>query len=509
MFDNLGQRQKRIAVVISVFMMVSISFLSGWVVSAGGASTWADQTTYIGPGSMIDDYAYIIFTDQSGAICAKNGVTGTIDYRGSEVFTVVQNALDNLNSSRGGQIKIAIIGDYDIDLTSYSGGTIYIGLLIPSFTYLDIQGSLSLVNSAHTVLGKQNYIFRAYNSTNITINGGVIDGNKAGQLATHEVYCVEIADCVDVTVQNMYIHDIKETGIAIEGTSYRCQVLSNRVINGDEDGIGNQFTCHDVTYKDNFVCLGPGLQQGCLYIEGGTNIVAVGNTLYGTAALRSSVGISITRGQPSPAMSVIIEGNIVYGCTYGITTRDYAENVSISGNKIYDNLAEGIVIQSTHSKDIIVQNNQIYDNDISNTGHSAILIVSCSGILFTGNRCYNTPLGGLQDYGIAFITGVNNCTISNNDLRGNQNGGFYSDGSAVNNIIRYNVGYMTENKGTANIVTSTTVTFVHGLAATPTLVLASFNSTAYGAYTWTATATQITITVLNSNSYVVKWFAEV
>lgn len=64
------------------------------------------------------------------------------------------------------------------------------------------------------------------------------------------------------------------------------------------------------------------------------------------------------------------------------------------------------------------------------------------------------------------------------------------------------------NSGTATISSGTSVTFDHGLAGTPTLVLCSFNNTGYGDWKWSATSTQITITVTNSGTYEVYWYAE-
>jgi len=75
--------------------------------------------------------------------------------------------------------------------------------------------------------------------------------------------------------------------------------------------------------------------------------------------------------------------------------------------------------------------------------------------------------------------------------------------------FRGNTGYhaMSEQSGVETF-SGTSYTFYHNLAKAPTLVVASFNSTSYGGYTWTATDTQITITVQNTGSYTVYWYAE-
>ncbi len=83
-----------------------------------------------------------------------------------------------------------------------------------------------------------------------------------------------------------------------------------------------------------------------------------------------------------------------------------------------------------------------------------------------------------------------------------------NSGSGTGNVFRFNEGFVTQQTGSAVISSSTTVVFNHGLATTPTLVLASFNDTAVNGWKWTATATQVTITVTPSGTYSVYWYAE-
>jgi len=75
------------------------------------------------------------------------------------------------------------------------------------------------------------------------------------------------------------------------------------------------------------------------------------------------------------------------------------------------------------------------------------------------------------------------------------------------NKIQYNLGYTTENIGTATISNTNTVTFSHGLVATATHVFASFNCTGWGSWSWNASSTQITITTENSVNATVYWDA--
>jgi hypothetical protein len=125
--------------------------------------------------------------------------------------------------------------------------------------------------------------------------------------------------------------------------------------------------------------------------------------------------------------------------------------------------------------------------------------------VLTGCKAYDS--GGYQDYGVYLLSGANGNVITSNNLVGNVVAGLY-DASGQTNKIYGNVGFVTENSGTATISSSTTVTFNHGLASTPMGVWASFNSTAVAGWTWTATTTQITITITPSGTYKVYWMAE-
>ena len=421
-------------------IIMCLGFASFGAVIASAVSSNQPIPTIIESGSMVTAADLIVF-QYNGYNYVKSGDNGTILFNDNNAQTAIQWALNFLTYTRNYQMTLVIKGDFNINLEAYSGGTVYAGLLVPSQIIIEILGSLNIINNADSMVGRQNYLIRGANVQNVTITGGEINGNMANQISGHIIYGIEFADSSNILIENVYVQNTQETGIALEGHSFDCKVMNCQVMNGDEDGIGNQYTCYNILYFGNTVCLGAGMADGNIYIEGGTNIVAESNTVFGTLASQSTVGIDITRGQPDPAMSVSILNNVIYGCTYGISTRDYAQNVTIEGNKIYDSLAEGIILQSTNSKYDIISNNQVYDNDQSGTQHSGILIVSASHIMLDANMCYNHIPNTYQDYGIAFISGANNCTIHDNDVRNNQySAGIYTDGSTKNMVYANNVG---------------------------------------------------------------------
>jgi len=87
--------------------------------------------------------------------------------------------------------------------------------------------------------------------------------------------------------------------------------------------------------------------------------------------------------------------------------------------------------------------------------------------------------------------------------------GAITDNGTGNRILwglDYAYDTLLNNRGVATF-SGTSVSFAHGLAGTPTQVFASFNSTGYGDWSWTANSTHITITVANTGDYAVYWRA--
>lgn len=60
--------------------------------------------------------SYIIFKDKAGYVCAKNGETGKIDYRGTDAAEVIQAAIDAVKQAGGGTVFIKK-GNYSITKT--------------------------------------------------------------------------------------------------------------------------------------------------------------------------------------------------------------------------------------------------------------------------------------------------------------------------------------------------------------------------------------------------------
>jgi hypothetical protein len=180
-------------------------------------------------------------------------------------------------------------------------------------------------------------------------------------------------------------------------------------------------------------------------------------------------------------------------------------NNLVTNNKVRDNQRYGIKVGSDNNT---ICDNDVWDNSRNSTGTYDGIYVTSSYNIINNNRCYDDLYSGVrnQRYGICISATGHYNVVTGNEVTGNKNGGMLISGT--DNKVTHNIGFATENSGTANIITTNTVTFDHGLAGTPTHVECGFKTIGYGTWKWSATSTQITITVENSGTYTFSWYAE-
>jgi len=158
------------------------------------------------------------------------------------------------------------------------------------------------------------------------------------------------------------------------------------------------------------------------------------------------------------------------GTRRGITIRD---------NEVANNQFDGIAANSGASgslPDLMVVGNRCYDNGKAGqvgADRGINIGANVSGGMIDGNRCYDTQATKTQQYGIALPSGTfTNTTLVGNNIVGNGAAGIVTTGATLTSVIRRsNVGYLTENRGSASIAAgAATVTVVHGMTAPPTSV---------------------------------------
>ena len=185
-------------------------------------------------------------------------------------------------------------------------------------------------------------------------------------------------------------------------------------------------------------------------------------------------------------------------------------NTFLSGGS-WNNQREGVEINSEGIANIFV-GFKAYDNAQDGVARAGFKVRNNVGNpslnnIFLGCLAYDDQGVKTQDYGYHEAEATDYSLLIGCDFTGNQVG-------AVGTIVGANtkfknvLGYVTESSGTATISASTTVTFNHGLAGTPTHVGCGFKTTGYGSWIWSADATNITITVAVSGTYDLTWDAE-
>jgi len=469
--------------------------------------------------------SYIIFgrdTNGDGVydiIYAKNGMTGEIEFNGTDAATVIQSTLNALTSGRTWKERIVIKGNF----------TISSQITLQSYVILDLRDAKLTLED-----GVNDEMFYGSGISNVDILLGELDGNGANQTAGHIIYAyastdiriiggvlknaydsgIRLRNCHRVTIRGVYAYDAhiavysypvditQSTKILIDGCKCNNSVI---YVKGCDDVTIKGCHLYGYTYGADILPIDLGVcgkvivegnhvngGKACIYSGNCDYVVIKGNTVTGAWQVGGAWGTGIASGSPGT-----IIGNVAYGNEgNGINQEVHAG--ALIGNYVYNNLrgmyigyaGAGNVLYDVTVEGNIIMNNSDYGIGVDNVQHS----------VFEGNTIVNNT-----NYGFYRMGSSDYNNIIGNTFRGN---GAVANSFGANDVVKFNTGYVTENSGTVAF-SGTSVTFPHGLASTPTGVWASFNSTGYGGWTWTANSTHITITVANPGNYTVYWRAEV
>lgn len=209
------------------------------------------------------------------------------------------------------------------------------------------------------------------------------------------------------------------------------------------DGIGRTLTGYDGWFID-------GTAAGCtLGRIRGTNCWAGVNMRHGVFIVGN---VDVVQFVNSYFLSNLGHG---FYCTAG------PKNVSVKGGEISGN---SLLSPGTYSGIVV-------DDFISEFAFDEVR-VGPTTLITTDNHAYNIDIRG---------TNHDHYRVRDNDLRGGVTGTMRDQGTGSDKTIRDNTGYRTANKGTGLIASgSTTATFNHGLAVTPTAADFVINFTEQG-----------------------------
>jgi len=377
------------------------------------------------------------------------------------------------------------------------------------------------------------FIFTASTKTGVKLLNFTVDGNKANQ--TTYSAGIYLSGCNRCLV-DLYVHDVYGSGVnfdnitinsEVRGTIADCThnniiiatlsaeniVRITRSSGSSESGLS--FYTSGIGYPTNNTVIGgvfeSNTQDGIYSSSNGNennNIVGAickGNTRYGINLKGNSQaigcyvldngnhGISVA-GNGWAISNSRIEGNN----GYGISVLADVTHVRIVGNLVEENEYEGMQLRGiSHS---IISNNIVRNNAQATADRAGIFLQVGTGEstdnVLMGNECYDDQATKTQAHGIQEANAADYNVIIGNDVRENKTAGIVVVGS--NTIVRNNLGYITENSGSATVLNTTTSIVVnHGLATTPTRVLLTARLWSDAAKAWVTnlTTTQFTVNV--------------
>ena len=358
--------------------------------------------------------SYIIYKDEFGYICAKNGKTGKIDYRDEDAATVIQQAIDALKTQPYGVVALKPdIYDVESTITLYSG----IGLigLMPGFATPTEYHAPTVIRGKFNdtilkIVANPNQTFKAFpflKDIGIVGSGDSADSSNDGIFIDNSQGTIN-----DVVLERVFVFWCGGKGLKIQ--------------NGGKHWIR---TCYFESCK----------RQG-IYVGNSARLTCYGSYIYGNGDAGTS-NIQIDAG----GFFVFTDNVIDAGYGHGLLMRSITKGIIIKGNLFLNN---GEVGGQAH----------IYVNG------------GVTGLLISNNLFIDDRSPTKTEYGI-YITntnGDNDGLIYLNKILNVATAKIYFAVSQPNVIVRNNQGYITENSGVATIPAgSTSVTVSHGLASAP------------------------------------------
>jgi len=547
-------KSNRVYVIGAAFIGILLLFTSLNIMIL--AQTPSGVPTVIEPGSMVEWYSYLIFVS-GGTYYVRNGTTGAIDYSGTNASEVINYGIANA-PSYGGSILIksgyyhtlapiiiqrshlTIQGEIAGDPNSALLGGTHIRRA-GNFDAIQILGTPTERRSLITIsdlaihaegeAGTGSAIYMNYSGLmkfeNLNIRG--FYGGSA--LNVYSCYGFEMESSIITGCGNVAggfsVIDFrgdtlaKNTGIQIENNIF--EVPQYRAISIE--------MCGDIAYirGNYFEGISGGLEPvNHIYDngfgEGGGN---VGATITGNI-MAASTGAAILLG-PYSEGAQIISNRIGSSDTWNIDalngTRPMIANNEIVGGRNGVKLNDGIVTGNNvfYLEDVGVSvtgnGSQIIGNWIGWNGIDGAavdrvgLLLNANHTLVESNLFWDFVGLPMQLYAIKetptadynqIIGNTINCTLGT-ILR-----------TGTHTIIRMNGGYITENRGIANVTGAvSSVTVNHGLATTPTIVIVTVNNTGAGNYSVPSdliTSSQFVISFTNqpgTSEWLFYWYAEV
>jgi len=280
--------------------------------------------------------AYIIFRDGEH-VKAKNGLTGEIDFSGTDASTVIQWALDSLTPNRTWVEKVAVVGSF----------TLSSKIRVSGYTFLDLsQANLTLaVNVNDNMIEASGWYF--------TIFGGILNANGANQERGSAILVKAEAQRFFIGY-GMRIFNAKEHGIHLQGDYEHDKwvgvgVIADIIIEGcgGSGVLSAPWSADHIFSRLN--CGGNGGAGICLSTSD-SNLVE--NCLF----WNNWKGIDIYNSRHN----VIIANRADYNLCCGICICNNSSENIIVGNEVYGNGEHQILVESEAGTRNIIRDNGGY-----------------------------------------------------------------------------------------------------------------------------------------------------
>ena len=435
---------------------------------------------------------------------AEACTSGGTDFSGLDAATIIQDALDALTPSRTWQEKVTV----------KDALTLNAALQLPSYTIFDAsQAYIKLADARPNPTNILENADQAVGNTDITILGGIYDGNKSNQ--SRGTYGFSMVKVSRFWFDGVYIKQIKEKaggergrGIFFSGAGagdvnngyitnswitrcektgiemHYCENISCDNINMwevDEHNNGAYFSIQnstrDVTisnghYWDNLAAAHP-----IMSLNSVTRIGIIGNTFAaGGAAGHQDIRVGKPWAANEYGHDCIIANNIHYQPATGIVVCG-SRNV-ISNNVYYDTQSDYAIILADSEAGVpavfpdhnIVRGNQIHNSagegillreaDYNLIHDNLIVDPAEDGIILTGgdgdhNTIRDNTITGITGggcYGIYINTGCDHNTLRGNKLTNNSGRPLYIHTGATGTITpQLNAAVWDDSDGNVSI----------------------------------------------------------
>lgn len=469
---------------------------------------------------------YTIYKD-GNEYFAVNGNTGKIDYGGSVFDVVAQNALD--------------VGGPNPGIAHFKKATYIVnsGLVAKNGNFIRGEGRGTIFqlkagfNENVDIIGYQS------GSDNVVLQDFAIDGNRANQTSGMTTTGVNIQGVTGWRLRNLYLSNLGKsatgkTGIGVYINNAGDILVENcSFANNDYENIYLTTPHSGVVIKNNYVAALSGARAIRINNNASRSVVEGNYVSFPAAALggagiyleenvrdlqlvnnqlfEGEYGIYFNVDSGYTALNCLIDGNIVIGALENGITVKRANRCTVVNNIVEDIGMVGIHLNRASQTKVALNTVRAASQTTDNSG-SAIVVEAVSGSqslknIVTLNHVIHGSGTKRQKYGILLVNGdvVETNVLFNDVTEGGKTLNIYNSGTRT--VVRGNLGYVTEFRGVATVLSGGTSVTVN-LSGKIVNVSGSPTGVVVAPITGLASAAKYYVDSLSSGSFAINTNAD-